>query len=525
MSDLNLADSWKQRRENLVKTYKYNGKSYFLFYDKKTGDVQLIRNNGLLTGPTVVFENGGFTEEGTEDSNLYTNGVSFENIQLDIIKDVKNAFDESGGTSDGNVKPGFVENKEGLIKDDDKVEDKSNNWANIDIDVLNWTPDKDILKDFTNWTEILIKRLCDNGPLNYPQDAMYTDRISGFNQDHVRITQFTYRPPRADLFFPKADEDGLGGMTEIISKGVQRGTPLQKYLGMVKLPMPTSVSDSNNVNWGSDTMNNLSAAMTMGVMNNLVGSAAGSAIGSQTPLGPTLGMLIGMLTQANGEDVLNAVTTGDTSLMTNAVEKGKEIIGGPGGALLGSTLTSKVLASAGINVSPEAILARSQGVIPNANMELLFQSPALRSFSYDWKMTPRDEREARIIKNIIRFFKQVMAARKMKRGAGGVSLFLGTPNVFHVQYKTNQDQDMQAVNRIKTCACTGCSVNYTPDGIWSAYEEGQPVSTVMSLRFQELEPVYDTDYDCEIVEGRSWDDTVDTERGDLYPIGDNEVGY
>ena len=28
---------------------------------------------------------------------------------------------------------------------------------------------------------------------------------------------------------------------------------------------------------------------------------------------------------------------------------------------------------------------------------------------------------------------------------------------------------------IKTCACTGAAVNYTPEGMWNAYEKGQPV--------------------------------------------------
>jgi len=208
-------------------------------------------------------------------------------------------------------------------------------------------------------------------------------------------------------------------------------------------------------------------------------------------------------------------------------EKARELYHSGGGMLLNSTLSSRVLSAAGVNVSPESILARAIGIIPNSNMELLFQSPSLRQFSFDWKMTPRDEEEARIIKNIIRFFKQGMAARKMTGSAGDSSLFLGTPNVFHVQYRTNQEQNMEGLNRIKTTACTGCSINYTPDGVWSAYEEGQPVSTVMSLRFQELEPVYDTDYQNRIVEGRIFDEnpSYSDEQGDLYPIGINEVGY
>ena len=48
--------------------------------------------------------------------------------------------------------------------------------------------------------------------------------------------------------------------------------------------------------------------------------------------------------------------------------------------------------------------------------------------------------------------------------------------------------------RIKECACTACAVNYTPEGNWAAYEEGQPVSVIMTLKFSELEPIYDIDY-------------------------------
>ena len=41
--------------------------------------------------------------------------------------------------------------------------------------------------------------------------------------------------------------------------------------------------------------------------------------------------------------------------------------------------------------------------------------------------------------------------------------------------------------RIKTCALTGVAVNYTPEGMWNAYEEGQPVAITLTLRFSELE--------------------------------------
>ena len=67
-------------------------------------------------------------------------------------------------------------------------------------------------------------------------------------------------------------------------------------------------------------------------------------------------------------------------------------------------------------------------------------------------MSPRDEEEAKQVKAIIRFFKQGMAARTIQNTAGERSLFLGTPNIFRLQYRTSEGKIIEGVNRIKTCA-------------------------------------------------------------------------
>ena len=63
--------------------------------------------------------------------------------------------------------------------------------------------------------------------------------------------------------------------------------------------------------------------------------------------------------------------------------------------------------------------------------------------------------------------------------SGGASYFLGTPNVFDLKFKTTTqggnffyegDDINHSVVRIKTCACTGCAVNYTPVCLWYAYD-------------------------------------------------------
>ena len=98
-----------------------------------------------------------------------------------------------------------------------------------------------------------------------------------------------------------------------------------------------------------------------------------------------------------------------------------------------------------------------------------------------------------------------------------------------MQYKTSGGNPIKGVNRIKTCALTGFAMNYTADGNWSAYDEGQPVSVIMNMSFKELEPIYDTDYQEDIFDGRTFtegkpDSNIKT-YGDLYPISPNDVGY
>ena len=160
--------------------------------------------------------------------------------------------------------------------------------------------------------------------------------------------------------------------------------------------------------------------------------------------------------------------------------------------ILGRTIAGSALLNIGqFGISPETVLSRGQGVIPNNNMALLFNSPTLREFTFSWKMTPRSREEAQRVNNIIRFFKQGMAPKKgLDTKTGGGSYFLGTPNVFDIVFKTTKDggnfffsgdDENNSVLRIKTCACTGTAINYTPDGMWNAYDRGQPVSVTLSL--------------------------------------------
>lgn len=334
-------------------------------------------------------------------------------------------------------------------------------------------------------------------PLNYPEDALYNK-----TQDHLSISQYSYTPPRSNDIF--------GDALDTLQKGSKRISPLKKLLGMVNLPMPNNITDSNNVSWGDDNMNSLSAALTSYVAKNAVMTGAGAlALNAAAGVAGVGGgatqtaSLIAALTKMGALDPNNTTPEMKT--------------------LLGGAINSRILSMLGVSVSPESILARGYGIVPNSNLELLFNAPTLREFTFQYRMSPRSKGEAKIVNNIIRFFKQGMAAKKQNGLSGAQSYFLGTPNVFQLQYKTTGGKTIKGVNRIKTCALTGFAMNYAADGNWAAYDDGQPVSVIMNMSFKELEPVYDTDYQKDIFDGRTF--TGEDNSGDLYPITPDEVGY
>lgn len=144
--------------------------------------------------------------------------------------------------------------------------------------------------------------------------------------------------------------------------------------------------------------------------------------------------------------------------------------------------------------SENNFFSRAFGAIINPNLELLFQNPELRSFPLRFDLTPRDTKEAEMVRKIIRAFKQSMTPKQ-----GVADLFLKTPMVYEIEYiNGNNNQRHKSINRIKTCALRSCGVNYTPANQYMTYNDSANTMTAYSLdmQFTELEPVYYNDYDA-----------------------------
>ena len=238
----------------------------------------------------------------------------------------------------------------------------------------------------------------------------------------------------------------------------------KRTLGHITLPIPDGVSDMNKVNFGDGNLNPVQALLADDVTSALMGEK---------------------VTGVSFNEELKK-TFESTKKFKGEV---KEAIGG--------FFSAKTL-----GMDKDELIARTQGRIFNNNLELLFKGPTLRTFNFRFKMSPRDESEIRQVMKIIKAFKQSSAVQKSKNG-----IFMVTPNTYKLEFKKGGrglgNKNHMFLPKVKECALLQIAVDYMPEGSYMTYEnedpslEGSMVTYVMTLSFQELEPLFNDDYFAE----------------------------
>ena len=233
-------------------------------------------------------------------------------------------------------------------------------------------------------------------------------------------------------------------------RGGERTAPKSRTIGTAVLPIPNGISDTNSVDWGQNTLNAVEAA---------VAAAAFTSI-----------------TEGLGKGIKEA---GDSL---------KEFLGE------GETKTgvASLYTAAAVGTGAQ-VLARTSGSVINPNLELLFNGPQLRPFQFTFKLSARSEDEAKEIIKILNFFKRGMSPIRTES-----NLFLKAPNTFKIQYlhrPQGETADHPYIGRIKECALQSVTTSYTPEGQYATFSDGVMVSYQLTMQFQELEPVFNNDYD------------------------------
>lgn len=148
------------------------------------------------------------------------------------------------------------------------------------------------------------------------------------------------------------------------------------------------------------------------------------------------------------------------------------------------------------NINPllEAAIQTNLRQARNPYMEFLFRGVQQRSFTFEFKFTPRSEDEARRVRDIIRLFK-LHALPEVREGVNGI--YYRYPSEFDVVFMANGKEN-NFLHKISTCALVNIDVNYTGAGTQSFHREtiadastgelgASPTHTNITLQFMELE--------------------------------------
>ena len=257
--------------------------------------------------------------------------------------------------------------------------------------------------------------------------------------DYMTIRQYEYVP---------LSDVGIGAGRE------KRADRRHKTsIGSVTLPIPSQLADTNAVGWNQSSFNDLQMA-GIGAASRVMNSGGDVA------------------------QVVQDVVKNGLDSLGNQTQAGKQAVQA---FLLGGL--------PGINKSTNEILGRMNGQMLNPNLELIFNGPTLREFQYSFRLTPRSDLESRMVRSIIRFFKQGMSVKETT-----TNMFLSSPNVFQPRFYNKQGSQHTFINTIKKCACTSFTVNYVPDNTYMTLPNSSMTAYDISMSFTELDPIVDMDY-------------------------------
>lgn len=150
--------------------------------------------------------------------------------------------------------------------------------------------------------------------------------------------------------------------------------------------------------------------------------------------------------------------------------------------------------------SANQVTQNAFGRIQNPYVEQVFNGVNMRTFTFNWKLVPRNDGETKKIKAIIKKLRAMSLpdyAATLGNGDSAGTLsdrWLTIPKIFRISWhRGDGGAEIDSLPRLKPAVLTNITVNYTPDAIWATYEGANPVAYDMTLSFTETEIITQTE--------------------------------
>lgn len=175
----------------------------------------------------------------------------------------------------------------------------------------------------------------------------------------------------------------------------------------------------------------------------------------------------------------------DTQMVSAFAKGAKEI----GAALSGDVsakrtggLVGEVLAAAAMQTAPGGAAAGVMaGLAANPKKEQAFNQVDFRTFTFEYQFSPKSSAEASNVMNIIRAFKYHMHPEFTTKDA---FLYI-YPSEFDITYYFKNKENLN-IHRHTSCVLTEMNVNYTPNGLFTTFDDGMPTQINVTMTFKEL---------------------------------------
>ena len=283
-------------------------------------------------------------------------------------------------------------------------------------------------------------------------NARYPKTNFDSDTDYVQITFYDYVAPYSTQGGGAAgatNNTGIGfSAYNQSSSSATLGTPTST----LTLYMPEDMEGQYGGDWGVTNLSTI-ARGSLGGFGEAAGGNAGGAISA--PLGALKTATENMFTKGTG--VVNAIS---------------------------QALGQSNFGSLTVN----EIFSVTTGQVLNPNTEVLYKGPKMRTFGLNFKMVPRNESEAKEIKNIIHAFKYASLPKFGGAGDAAAS-FVRVPQIVDVTFRKG-NENHPWVTQYKPSVITDLSISYTPDGAWATLPNGSPVATTLKVSLQETKMIY-----------------------------------
>ena len=239
-------------------------------------------------------------------------------------------------------------------------------------------------------------------------------------------------------------------------------------------------------------------------MGKAVGSFLGGAIITVPEFDQMVSIYLPICTKINNEDTFSY---GEESFKFLAGAAGLANIDSPQAALdTGTQIGSAALTALADAAGGGAEKQLAQGSLFNPRLEKTFKQKDFRTFTFSWEMYPTTADESQALHDIIETFRYhahpAISNETFGGGESKAEIMMRVPAEFEIRFLSTVPKasfsDITAVGlienpyipKIARCACTSITVDYTPQNVFSTFQNNAPIGVIFSISFSEMSPLH-----------------------------------